>query len=189
MEADIRAAKAENDVVFVAQHWGIHFVRAQIADYETDVARAAIAAGADAVIGGHPHVIKGCQVIDGKPVFHSLCNFATDLGMDEAHAKSKSWNEIRVLAERWEPDFEGPYNFPDESRLAMVARFVIAGGKVQRAGFLPLHIGRDAIPRFVTPDQPEHAAVLAYLREVTAEAGLNANYIEGDDMIAIEASA
>ncbi len=109
MQDDIRQAKRSADLVFVSQHWGIHFVRAQLADYETDVARAAIEAGADAVIGGHPHIIKGCQIIAGKPVFHCLCNFATDLWMDEAHAKSKSWNEIRVLAEEWEPDFEGRF--------------------------------------------------------------------------------
>lgn len=186
MQADIRAAKERADVVIVSQHWGIHFVRAQIADYETDVARAAIQAGADAVIGGHPHIIKGCQVIDGKPVFHSLCNFATDLAMDEAHAKSTSWNEIRVLAEEWEPDFEGLYNFPKASRLAMAARFEIAGGKVLKAGFLPICIGRDAVPHFAAPESAGHAEVIAYLRAVTAEAGLNATYREGPDMVEME---
>src|SRR5690606_17747951 len=102
-----------------------------------DVARAAIAAGADAIMGGHAHVLKGCELIDGKPVFYSLSNFATDLRMDEAHAQSKSWNEIRVLAEEWEPDFEGLYNFPTESRLGLIARLEIGQGKVLRAGFIP----------------------------------------------------
>ena len=183
MQADIRAARQQADVVLVSQHWGIHFVRAVIADYEHDVARAAIEAGADAIIGGHPHIIKGCQLIHGRPVFHCLCNFATDLAMDEAHAKSKSWNEIRVLAEEWEPDFEGLYNFPAASRLAMVARFEIGGGKLLKSGFLPLHIGRDAVPRFAAPGSAEHAAVLDYLTAVTAEAGLNARYRQGPDMI------
>lgn len=183
MQADIRAAKEQADLVFVSQHWGIHFVRAVIADYEHDVARAAIEAGADAIIGGHPHIIKGCQVIDGKPVFHCLCNFATDLAMDEAHAKSKSWNEIRVLAEEWEPDFEGLYNFPTASRLAMVARFEVAGGKLLKAGFLPLHIGRDAVPHFAEKGSEEYKAVLDYLTAVTGEAGLNARYEVGEHMV------
>jgi poly-gamma-glutamate capsule biosynthesis protein CapA/YwtB (metallophosphatase superfamily) len=186
MQADIRAAKERADVVVVSQHWGIHFVRAVIADYEHDVARAAIEAGADAVIGGHPHIIKGCQVIHGKPVFHCLCNFATDLAMDEAHAKSKSWNEIRVLAEEWEPDFEGLYNFPKASRLAMAARFEVAGGKLLRAGFLPIHIGRDAVPHFAPAGSAEHAAVVDYLRAVTAEAGLDACYRVAADMVELE---
>ena len=183
MEGDIRAAKEVADLVFVSQHWGIHFARAVIADYEHDVARGAIEAGADAVIGGHPHIIKGCQVIDGKPVFHSLCNFATDLRMDEEHARSKSWNEIRGLAEEWEPDFEGLYNFPAASRLAMVARFEVAGGKLLRSGFMPLYIGRDAVPRFAARGSAEYRAVVEYLKAVTQEAGLNGAFRETDEMV------
>lgn len=189
MQADIRAAKEQADVVVVSQHWGIHFVRAVIADYEHDVARAAIEAGADAVIGGHPHIIKGCQVIHGKPVFHCLCNFATDLAMDEAHAKSKSWNEIRVLAEEWEPDFEGLYNFPKASRLALVARLEIAGGKLLKAGVMPLYIGRDAVPHFAQQGSEEHKAVVDYLTAVTQEAGLNGRYRQGADMVELEGVA
>lgn len=187
MEADIRAAKQQADVVVVSQHWGIHFVRATIADYQREVARAAIAAGADAILGGHAHILKGCEVIEGKPVFYSLCNFATDLKMDEAHAKSKSWNEIRVLAEEWEPDFEGLYNFPTAARLSMIARLEIAGGRVTGAGFLPLYIGRDAVPRLVAADSEEYAQVVDYMRAVTAEAGLNARYTPGATMVEVTA--
>ena len=187
LEADIRSAKAQADLVFVSLHWGIHFVRAVIADYQRDVARVAIAAGADAILGGHAHILKGCELIDGKPVFYSLCNFATDLKMDPAHAASKSFNEIRVLAEEWEPDFESLYNFPTAARLSMVARFEVAGGKMLRAGFLPVHIGRDAVPRFPEAGSEDHEAVLAYVDAVTREAGLNASYRRDADMIVLEA--
>jgi poly-gamma-glutamate synthesis protein (capsule biosynthesis protein) len=189
MQADIAAAKAKADVVVVSQHWGIHFVRAVIADYQRDVARAAIAAGADAILGGHAHILKGCELIDGKPVFYSLCNFATDLKMDEAHAQSKSFNEIRVLAEEWEPDFEGLYNFPKAARLSMIARLEVGGGKLLRAGLLPLHIGRDAVPRLAPPGSADHAAVVSYLDAVTREAGLNARYRLAADMVELEAGA
>jgi poly-gamma-glutamate synthesis protein (capsule biosynthesis protein) len=183
MQADVAAAKAAHDVVVVSHHWGIHFVRATIADYQREVARATIAAGADAIFGGHAHILKGCELIDGKPVFYSLCNFATDLRMDSAHAASKSFNEIRVLAEQWEPDFDSLYNFPAASRLSMIARLEIAGGKLGRAGFLPLHIGRDAVPRLAERGSAEHDAVVDYMTAVTAEAGLNARYRVGDAMV------
>ncbi|RYY26661.1 MAG: CapA family protein [Sphingomonadales bacterium] len=189
MEADIRAAKAQADVVIVSQHWGIHFVRATIADYQRDVARAAIAAGADAILGGHAHILKGCEIMDGKPVFYSLCNFATDLRMDPVHAASKSFNEIRVLAEEWEPDFESLYNFPKVSRLSMVARLEIAGGRIVRSGFLPLYIDRDAIPRFVDQGSERHAEVVDYMTAVTQEAGLNARYRVESDMVVLESAA
>ena len=189
MEADIRAAKAEADVVIVSHHWGIHFVRATIADYQRDVARATIAAGADAILGGHAHILKGCELIDGKPVFYSLCNFATDLRMDPVHAASKSFNEIRVLAEEWEPDFDSLYNFPKAARLSMVARLEIADGRILRAGFLPLHIDRDAVPRFPARGDENYTAVVDYMTAVTEEAGLNARYRAGDDMVELELAA
>lgn len=188
MEADIRAAKREADVVLVSHHWGIHFVRAVIADYQRDVARAAIAAGADAIFGGHAHILKGCEVIDGKPVFYSLCNFATDLRMDPEHAASKSFNEIRVLAEEWEPDFDSLYNFPKAARLSMIARLDIANGRVRQAGFLPLAIGRDAVPRVPAPGTADFVAVVDYMAAVTDEAGLNARYRVEEDMVIVEAA-
>lgn len=189
MEEDIRAAKDQADVVLVSLHWGIHFVRASIADYQRDVARAAIAAGADAILGGHAHILKGCELIDGKPVYYSLCNFATDLRMDPVHAASRSFNEIRVLAEEWEPDFQSLYNFPKASRLSMVARLEIAGGRIVRSGFLPLYIDRDAVPRFVEPGSARHAEVVDYMSAVTQEAGLNARYRTGEAMVELEAAA
>jgi poly-gamma-glutamate capsule biosynthesis protein CapA/YwtB (metallophosphatase superfamily) len=188
LEDDVRKAKASHDVVIVSHHWGIHFVRATIADYQRDVARATIAAGADAILGGHAHILKGCELIDGKPVFYSLCNFATDLKMDPVHAASKSFNEIRVLAEEWEPDFDSLYNFPKASALSMIARLEIAGGKLVRAGFLPLHIGRDAVPRLLARGDAEYAEMVDYMTAVTDEARLNARYRVADDMVELVAA-
>ena len=38
-------------------------------------ARAAIAAGADAIVGYGPHVLRAAECIAGRPVFYSLGNF------------------------------------------------------------------------------------------------------------------
>jgi poly-gamma-glutamate synthesis protein (capsule biosynthesis protein) len=37
-----------------------------------------IAAGADIIIGHHPHVIQGLEIYQGKPIFYSLGNFIFD---------------------------------------------------------------------------------------------------------------
>ena len=186
MEDDIRAARASADVVLVSHHWGIHFVRASIADYQREVARAAVAAGADAILGHHAHILKGIECIEGRPVFYSLCNFATDLRMTPEHAAGKGFREIQKLGENWEPDFESLYNFPPASRLSMIARLHIADGRIQEAGLLPLYIARDAVPRIVSPQNPRFGEVLAYLRAVTEEAGLNAHYLQRDDRIVVD---
>jgi poly-gamma-glutamate synthesis protein (capsule biosynthesis protein) len=186
MQRDIRAAKQIADVVLVSQHWGIHFVRASIADYQREVARAAVLAGADAILGHHPHILKGLEFIDGKPVFYSLCNFATDLRMDPEHAARRSFREIQVLAEKWEPDFDSLYNFPEASRRSMIARLAIAGGKIIETAVIPLWIGRDAVPRPLTADDARFAEVLEYLQAVTQEAQLSARFTPREDRIVLE---
>ena len=108
--------------------------------------------------------------------------------MDPVHAASKSFNEIRVLAEEWEPDFESLYNFPKVSRLSMVARLEIAGGRIVRSGFLPLYIDRDAVPRFVESGSDRHAEVVDYMTAVTEEARLNARYRVESDMVVLESA-
>jgi poly-gamma-glutamate capsule biosynthesis protein CapA/YwtB (metallophosphatase superfamily) len=184
MQADIRAAKAKADVVLVSHHWGIHFVRATIADYQRDVAAAAIAAGADAILGHHAHILKGIETIAGKPVFYSLCNFAVDLRMDEAHAESASFKEIQALAENWVPDFDSLYNFPPAARMSMIARLDIGEGRLREASFLPLWIGRDAVPHVLPADDPRFAEVVDYMSAVTAEAKLNGRFrVEGDHVV------
>jgi poly-gamma-glutamate capsule biosynthesis protein CapA/YwtB (metallophosphatase superfamily) len=186
MQADIRAARAMADVVLVSQHWGIHFVRSVIADYQREVARAAIAAGADAILGHHAHILKGIETIDGRPVFYSLCNFATDLRMTPEHAARPSFREIQKLGENWEPDFNSLYNFPPASRLSMIARLQISAGRIREAGFLPVHIGRDAVPRIVTPADPRFGEVLDYLGAVTREASLNGRFTTRADRVVVE---
>jgi poly-gamma-glutamate capsule biosynthesis protein CapA/YwtB (metallophosphatase superfamily) len=188
MQNDIRAAKQIADVVLVSQHWGIHFVRASIADYQREVARAAVQAGADAILGHHAHILKGLEFIEGKPVFYSLCNFATDLRMDPEHAARKSFREIQVLAEKWEPDFDSLYNFPEASRLSMMARFDIANGKIIETSAVPLWIGRDAVPRPQSDQDPHFAEVSDYLQAVTREAGLSARFTARADRIALHSA-
>ena len=42
------------------------------------MARLMIDAGADAVVGGHPHVTQDIEFYKGKPIFYSLGNFVFD---------------------------------------------------------------------------------------------------------------
>ena len=70
----IREAKEECDFLAVYVHWGIER-EAYPQEYQTDIAKNCLAAGADLVIGAHPHVLQGIEFIDGKPVFYSLGNY------------------------------------------------------------------------------------------------------------------
>ena len=70
----IREAKEECDFLAVYVHWGIER-EAYPQEYQTDIAKNCFAAGADLVIGAHPHVLQGIEFIEGKPVFYSLGNY------------------------------------------------------------------------------------------------------------------
>lgn len=72
---DIRRARDRADYVVVSFHWGAE--RAEFPkQYQREAGRGAIDAGADAVIGHHPHVLQGIEFYRGKPILYSLGNFA-----------------------------------------------------------------------------------------------------------------
>ncbi|MCR5145073.1 MAG: CapA family protein [Lachnospiraceae bacterium] len=72
--ASIREAKKNADYVICFVHWGTEGINHQAADQKA-LADAFIAAGADAIIGGHTHCLQGIEVKDGVPIFYSLGNF------------------------------------------------------------------------------------------------------------------
>ena len=70
----IRDAKDNADFVVAYVHWGVE--RNNFPEnYQKVFARNYIDAGADAVIGCHPHVMQGLQFYKGKPIAYSLGNF------------------------------------------------------------------------------------------------------------------
>ena len=71
---EIKKAKQQCDYVFVAVHWGVEHTD-ELTDYQPVIAHQLIDAGADGVIGSHPHVLQGMEFYQGKPIFYSLGNF------------------------------------------------------------------------------------------------------------------
>lgn len=62
------------DYVIVFIHWGIE--RAERPEsYQRELGQKLIDAGADLVIGAHPHVLQGIEYYQGKPIVYSLGNF------------------------------------------------------------------------------------------------------------------
>ncbi|RKN84925.1 CapA family protein [Paenibacillus ginsengarvi] len=70
----IRNAKKEADLVVVVAHWGIE-QQDQPEKYQREFAREYIDAGADLIVGGHPHVLQGFEQYKGKWIAYSLGNF------------------------------------------------------------------------------------------------------------------
>ncbi|HAB94001.1 MAG TPA: capsule biosynthesis protein [Lachnospiraceae bacterium] len=70
----VREAKEHADLVIVFVHWGTELMPAaeesQISKAE-DLAEA----GADLIVGAHPHVLQNIEYVNGVPVFYSLGNY------------------------------------------------------------------------------------------------------------------
>lgn len=78
LKQDIWAARGHTaDVIIVNMHAGTEYTRAPNAE-QIAFARAAIDAGADVVVGEHPHWIQDIEIYKGRPIFYSLGNFVFD---------------------------------------------------------------------------------------------------------------
>ena len=77
LEATVEAVqglRGQADFVVVSAHWGVAGQDA-VMDYEREVGRALIDAGADMVLGHHPHRLHGVEFYRGKPILYSIGNF------------------------------------------------------------------------------------------------------------------
>lgn len=70
----IEEARQTCDFVVVYVHWGIEKSEKPNGD-QTALGRKIIDAGADMVIGSHPHVLQGIEYYKGKPICYSLGNY------------------------------------------------------------------------------------------------------------------
>jgi poly-gamma-glutamate synthesis protein (capsule biosynthesis protein) len=109
---------ASVDVVVVLPHWGTQYTnRPETIQYA--VSRELVSAGADVVVGGHPHWVQGAELVDDRLVVHSLGNFVFDM------------------------------DFMVQTQEGLVLELVLWGDEVKAAEFVPYRIGTDLSPRLV----------------------------------------
>jgi poly-gamma-glutamate capsule biosynthesis protein CapA/YwtB (metallophosphatase superfamily) len=112
----VRDLDARVDVVIVLPHWGTQYTTRTVRDQRT-VARALVRAGADVVIGGHPHWVQGVESVGNALVAYSLGNFVFDM------------------------------DFSRETQEGAVLELTFAGARLEAARMVPVVIGADFAPR------------------------------------------
>jgi poly-gamma-glutamate capsule biosynthesis protein CapA/YwtB (metallophosphatase superfamily) len=155
LEEDIKAARAQADVVVVSWHWGISPATGgvgQLVGYQTEMGRFAIDAGADLVVGHHPHVLQPIEVYKGKAIFYCIGNYVHDMG---------SAGRGRLMA--------------------MLVRCLVSDGQIQRLAFVPGMIDGHGPPRFVRP--AEASDVVEHMRDISAPFGTK--FEVGDEDVAV----
>jgi poly-gamma-glutamate synthesis protein (capsule biosynthesis protein) len=70
-------ASTQSDIQIVYIHWGNEYQLTHSIAQER-LAHRLVDAGADAVIGHHPHVVQDVELYNGAPIFYSLGNFVFD---------------------------------------------------------------------------------------------------------------
>jgi len=71
---DIATWKTRHNIVIISLHWGIEQTHEPQWD-QVEMAHKIIDAGADGIIGHHPHWPQGIEIYRNKPVVYSLGNF------------------------------------------------------------------------------------------------------------------
>lgn len=106
------------DVVIVLPHWGSQYTHTPV-PAQRRVGRALVEAGADIVVGGHPHWVQRVQRHRGALIVHSLGNFVFDM------------------------------DFMRQTQEGVIADLVFRGDRLRSVRFTPYVIGDDFAPRVV----------------------------------------
>ena len=93
MRADIQAARPQADFLIVFQHWGVEYETVETS-HQQALARAAIDAGADLVVGAHPHVIQPHEIYKSKPIIYSLGHYYMEITHDGKALPQPVWEML-----------------------------------------------------------------------------------------------
>ena len=185
LQQDIAKARLKADLVLVALHKGIVHTPAVLAAYERPLTAAAVAAGADVVLGHHAHIIRGVEFVQGRPVYHGLgngCVVTQALSPGQDHPARAAWVERRKVLFGFEPD--PAYTlapFHPEAVHAMLGRILWhADGRIE-VGYLPVYMEPPGRP--VLAYGLRAAQIRDYLSRITLQAGLpDLQQLVRDDM-------
>jgi poly-gamma-glutamate capsule biosynthesis protein CapA/YwtB (metallophosphatase superfamily) len=93
---EISRLRASCELVIIGPHWGPN-MSARPQPHHPTVARALLAAGADAVAGHSAHVVQAVELVDGAPALYDLGDLLDDYSVDD-----RLRNDLGVLC-LWRP--------------------------------------------------------------------------------------
>jgi len=144
LQKDIQKCREMVDFVIVSFHWGVSEGGTHtIALHQQSIAHHAIDAGADLILGHHPHAIQGVELYRNKLICYSLGHFAFAY-------------------------FTAKEGFPRET---MLFQCRISRHKVHEAGFLPAFISKEGQPEILSPDDRKGLEIVSLMRKLCADLG------------------
>lgn len=119
IKLDVQNLKKEVDFVIVAFHWGVEYT-ATPNTVQENLAHTAIDAGADLIIGNHPHWVQGIEQYQGKFITYAHGNYVFD----------QMWSE--------------------ETREGVLGKYTFDNKGLMKVEFVPIIIDNYSQPRFAT---------------------------------------
>ena len=178
MEEDVLLAKRRNGTVMVSLH--VHDVSHSRAYGIQDTTppneeisfRRAIDTGADAVLGSGPHVLRGLELRNGRPIFYSLGNFIYQYRTPKVIPTD--------LPHQRDSEIARPPNVsvwdrrdPREVMESVVARMTYRGGTLRRLELIPVTIDDEGplygVPRLASTKRAKE--IVALLQRLSAPYG------------------
>ena len=129
-----------DDVLVIMLHWGVEAAYSPT-ERQKNIARNLVDAGADLIIGAHPHRVQGVEFYKGKPIFYSLGNFQFDS------------------------------NPPgDESVIAKIT-YKDGSNDPAEVSVIPVIIEKGGYPRILKAKEPEYSVILGRLADQGKDLG------------------
>ena len=193
--ASIRAAKKQADWVLVAVHSHESAAdRLRPAQFYETFAHAAVEAGADMIFGSGPHMLKGIEIYQGKPIFYSLGDFIFQNETVE-FLPAENYFPYKLGSEATPADFSDRRYRNDTTGFPVnpeIWRSVIAlpsylSGKLQKIELIPIDLGqKKARPqrgRPVLASGDLAQAIIQRLAELSAPYGTKIAFENGRGVI------
>ncbi len=165
--AAIQSAREQADVVVACFHWGVHFLH-DLAMYQPVVGYAAIDAGADLVIGTHPHCLQAIDVYKGKPIFYSLGNLAFE--QPEAIAQKGVGEYLSFYGIPLEKDLP-QHPHPSHCRKTIIVKCQIHDKKVSQVSIVPVYFNDDAQAEVLAPGTERFEDVMGLIERLSLSVG------------------
>jgi poly-gamma-glutamate synthesis protein (capsule biosynthesis protein) len=177
----VRDLKRQVDVVIVAFHWGAIWLPRIICDYQVEVAHACIDAGADAILGHHPHLPKAIEMYAGSPIFYSLSNFCMTKPFP-----GKPWAELPWQHGALRNHADQDPNYPllpygSNAKRSLLAKLTLSKSGVEEASFLPVMIDTRYRPEPLRAGDPRFDDLVGFM-EWTSEGFDHDFEVVGDEV-------
>jgi poly-gamma-glutamate synthesis protein (capsule biosynthesis protein) len=152
MENDIRTLRGRVDIIVLSCHWGVSG-SSEPADYQRIMAHKAVEAGADIIMGHHPHVLQPIEVYQGKPIFYSVGNFAFD------------WEKMR-----------------HRHKDGLLLSCLIRQGTLERVSFVPVRRNEDNLITILHPAEAGRE-IVEQVKELSSKSGTEFELVSAEVIV------